>query len=84
MRNPGGYALLVDPELGVKECDTFTCCHCNTVVHVPVKASMDKVGSWCTLCMKPTCPRCAATGECKPFEKKLEEAEAKARFRCEI
>ena len=83
MRNPGGYATLVT-DAGLQEYDTFTCCHCNSVVHVQAKASMDKVGGWCTLCFKPTCPRCDAAGACTPFEKKLEAMERTARLRCEV
>lgn len=84
MLRPGGYGQLIDPVNGVSEHDTFTCCHCNKVVMVKPKASMEEFGGFCTLCFKPTCPRCEAVGTCTPFEKKLEEAEAKARFRCEV
>lgn len=93
MRRPGGYAVIVSPDsqrvnfdhfrceqvpAGTFEADTFTCCHCNRVIHVKPKASMDEFGSMCRNCMKMTCPKCAA-GPCVPFEKKLEQMEARSR-----
>lgn len=89
MRNPGGYATIVSPEAsvakfdrfrceeihaGTYEADTFTCCHCNGVVHVKPRVSMDEFGSMCRNCMKMTCPTCA-DGPCVSFMKKIEEME---------
>lgn len=85
MRNPQGYATVVSPEQakvrlgtfycdvgsGILERDTFTCCHCNRVIHVKPNAPMDEFGSMCRNCMKMVCPQCA-DGSCTPFEKKLE------------
>jgi hypothetical protein len=79
MFRPGGYGITTGPE-GISETDTFTCCHCNTVVDVPPKMSPAEMGGWCVLCMKPVCKGCAGK-ECVPFEKKLEAAEARDRFR---
>jgi len=88
MRRPGGYAAIVSPDPSIAhfdgfrceqigashEADTFTCCHCNRVIHVKPFAPMDDFGSMCRNCMTMTCPTCAA-GPCVPFEKRLEEAE---------
>lgn len=89
MRNPRGYAVLTTPEAatvifdrfsceevcaGVIERDTFTCCHCNRIIHVKPMAPMDEFGSMCRNCMKMVCPTCA-DGSCVPFEKKLEMSE---------
>ena len=89
MRRPGGYATIVSPDggrtefdrfrcedvrAGLHEADTFTCCHCNRIIHVKPFAPMDEFGSMCRQCMKMTCPTCAS-GPCIPFEKKLEEVE---------
>lgn len=89
MRNPGGYVTIVSPETSVAnfdkfrcetisagtfEADTFTCVHCNRVMHVKPKAPMDEFGSMCRNCMKMVCPTCA-NGPCIPFEKKLEAME---------
>lgn len=89
MRNPGGYVTIISPDpapanfdgirceeirAGLFEADTFTCVHCNRIVHVKPRVSMDEFGSMCRNCMKMVCPTCA-DGPCVPFMKKLEEAE---------
>jgi hypothetical protein len=79
MRKPGGYASISGPDKPIKECDTFTCCHCNTVVFVT--RSVDEMGGFCLLCMKNTCKACNAKGVCTPFEKKIEQAEQRDRLR---
>lgn len=78
MRNAGGYAVIVDPECPLVEMDTFTCCHCNSVVHIKPKSKPDDFGSMCRSCMKMVCAKCADFG-CTPFEKKLEAWEARDR-----
>jgi hypothetical protein len=84
MRNPGGYGLIVEPGAPTKELDSFTCCHCNRVVWVKPFAPPADAGGFCRLCMKPTCGPCADLGTCNPFEKQLEEEEARNRFRRSI
>jgi hypothetical protein len=78
VRNPGGYAKSFDDRGIGLECDTFTCFHCNTVVHVNPKCHPDELGGMCRLCMKMICPACVDL-PCLPFEKKLEIMEAKDR-----
>jgi len=93
MRNPQGYAVIVSPEdavikydkfrcdeihTGTTECDTFTCVHCNKIMHVKPGSRMDEFGSMCRNCMKMVCPKCA-DGPCIPFMKRLEMAEARKR-----
>ena len=95
MRNPSGYAVIISPEKskvyfdklrceevpsGTFEADTFTCAHCNRIVHVKPFAPMDEFGSMCRLCMKMVCPTCA-DGSCVPFERRLELQEASDRAR---
>lgn len=58
---------------------TFTCCHCNAVTVIAPRAKPDDCGGFCRLCMAATCKACA-DGTCVPFEKRLEELEARARF----
>jgi hypothetical protein len=78
MLKPGGYAVIFGP-LGVqKECDTFSCCHCNSVVHIKPKCNPSDLGGQCRLCDKPVCPKCVGKG-CAPFEMKLEKWEARDR-----
>lgn len=85
MRNPGGYALLIDPVLGMKENDTFTCGHCSRVVFVKPAADPSTYGGWCGGCSRLICPSCEAekvrTLSCRPIEKWLEQQEAKAASR---
>lgn len=75
MRRPGGYACIIDPDDGVRECDTFTCAHCQRITHVRAKARPEDVGGLCKCCMGLICPRCLSK-PCVPFLKKLEQAEA--------
>lgn len=77
MHRAQGYALIIDPIEGTKECDTFTCAHCQRVVHVNPKAHPDEFGSMCRNCMAMVCRECASK-PCSPFLKEIEKAEAKA------
>ncbi len=89
MLKPGGYVQIVSPDratvqfdgfrcetvsAGITEMDTFSCVHCNRIVHVKSRTPIDEFGSMCRNCMKMVCPACA-DGPCIPFEKKLEVAE---------
>lgn len=78
MRNPGGYAFTFDVGGVRQEADTFTCFHCNTVVHVQPKCDPADLGGMCKICMRLICPSCVDKG-CNPFEKKLEAWEARER-----
>jgi hypothetical protein len=90
MRNPGGYAFIVNPtpgkivldggrvetaKEGVTEYDTFSCGHCNKVTHVRVKERAEDIGGLCKQCMKLICPVCVDEWRCTPLEKKIEEQE---------
>src|ERR1043166_363694 len=71
MRNPGGYACIVEPDRPARECDTFTCAHCNRVTHVKARARPEDIGGLCKQCLGLI----GATGvgqACGPFGKKLE------------
>lgn len=75
-----GYGIITGPGY-VKEFDTRTCFHCNSVY--VTRASDPKVktdlGGFCRVCMRDICSCCCSrseTGEgCIPFEKKLLEFE---------
>ncbi len=77
MRRPQGYATTTEPGKADVEEDTFTCCHCNMIVFVAARADPSEFGGFCRMCMSHICPGCATEGTCKPFEKKLEEMEAR-------
>lgn len=94
MRRAQGYATVVgdlrngEPTLidhGVRhreaEIDTFTCAHCNRVVHVPPHQDAADLGGLCKQCMGLICPRCVDKRTCTPWEKNMAEAEARQRLR---
>ncbi len=84
MRNAQGYARLFGPGLDNVsdpgqaalnrdgECDTFTCKHCNCVVHVPAMTDPSNIGGMCRQCMGLICPNCVNVGACTPFEAQIE------------
>jgi hypothetical protein len=77
MRNPQGYACITGPDQ-IKQYDTFTCFHCNAIVHVKPMADPSEIGALCKTCMKLICAQCSGQG-CTPFLKKIEEMEARHR-----
>jgi hypothetical protein len=91
MRNPGGYAVIVDPNVVAPwERDTCMCGHCGRVIFVkPGTASTvylinhrdgrwtEEAGAFCRCCMKPVCLSCHAVGTCQPLERWLETQERK-------
>lgn len=75
MRRAGGYAIWVDPDRPTIERDTFTCCHCNSVVHVVPGQDPTLENGFCMKCMKHTCRACADKPDCVPYEKQMEALE---------
>jgi hypothetical protein len=83
-RRPQGYAVIIDPEFGTKEWDTFTCAHCGRLEHVMPPPALP-TGGTCALCgHKMICDGCVAKGTCDPLEKQLERQEKRARFRQQL
>lgn len=74
-----GYATITSPDGGMVESDTFTCAHCQRIVHVAPRANPADVGGLCKVCMGLICPRCVGR-RCAPWEKKLQKMEARERF----
>jgi hypothetical protein len=77
MLKPQGYAVLYDADGTIAEMDSFSCGHCNRIVHVRPKADPAEVGGLCKCCMRLICPHCLDTGTCDPIERKLERQEAR-------
>ena len=71
MRNPQGYACSVMPYGETKECDTFTCGHCQRVTFVPDGQSVYDLGGGCRRCNSLICSKCVDLGACTPWEKKM-------------
>lgn len=92
MRNPHGYATIVDPGKGVEEFDTISCIHCGGISMTRSRLTNNlevmvfradgthymKEAGFCRSCMKPICPRCVGKG-CNNRFRRLEAEEALAR-----
>lgn len=78
-----------------RELDTVQCCHCQAHIWVkPGSATTvyllpdltqpsgwrEAPGAGCRLCMKPVCLSCEARGTCTPFERRIEQQEARERL----
>lgn len=95
MRSPGGYAQFVDPDHPLVERDTCLCSHCGRVIFVkPHTAStvylivnpqtlqwQEEPGAFCRVCMTPVCLACHDRGGCTPWERQMEQSEARDRLR---
>lgn len=80
MRSPGGYAVITGPD-GTQEADTFTCKHCQKIVHTrPLTDGTGDAGGLCKCCMGMICGPCVDRGICVPWEKAFEKIEARDRF----
>ena len=92
MRTPQGYATLIG-DRGLSEWDTITCAHCQRIVAVkPGTAAtvyllttldgrtIEEMGACCRVCMGAVCLKCHAVGTCTPWERKLEQMEARDRL----
>jgi hypothetical protein len=91
MRNPNGYAIIVDPDAPTWERDTAQCCHCSAIIFVkpntvntvylinmPDGTWKEEPGAGCFRCgNKPVCLNCYALGVCTPLERMLEQLEGK-------
>jgi len=75
MRNPHGYIRMVGA--GQAEFDTVQCSHCDA--HYQVMAFQDptNAGGWCWNCSAHICLACSKLGRCLPFEKQMEQEEAR-------
>ena len=80
-----GYQIIVDPDTGTHENDTFTCGHCQYIVDLrPFQAKTSGANGWCFSCTKALCPRCADRLEihgCEIWERQMEEIESRDRLR---
>ena len=78
MRRPQGHATLIEPDRGkTVERDTVTCGHCQRIVHVAPRCDPADIGGLCKICMSLICPRCVKRDGCTPWEKQMEQMEAR-------
>ena len=95
MLRPHGQATVFGDR--IVEHDTITCGHCNGIVLVkPGTASTvyvlpqrvgppkEEPGAACRVCMRSVCLTCHADGRCTPLERRIEEMEARGRFRAGV
>ena len=68
-----GYALITEPGKRDIESDTFTCIHCNRIVHIHIGSGKER--GFCFNCGGPHCGEKRGLKdcwECVPFEARLE------------
>lgn len=77
-----GFYVQWAPDEKPDEADTFTCQHCNRITKVKPFCSPSDIefGGQCKGCMGLVCLRCYNIPGCDHIEKKIERAEARARF----
>lgn len=77
-----GYAVTVDPDGKNEQTeeDTFSCGHCNRIVHCKPFKDGSALGARCTCCDKLICLPCVGKG-CMPLEKALDLYEKRNEFR---
>jgi hypothetical protein len=71
-----GQTVADGPEAKV-EYDAFTCGHCQRIIEVAHRSRPEDMGGLCKICMTLVCPVCNAAGRCTPWEKQLEQMEAR-------
>jgi len=75
MRRAQGVLITTTANGKVRECDTFTCRHCNTVIAVEPKMDPADMGGLCGVCSGLICPACVGRG-CDEIQRKLDRWEA--------
>jgi hypothetical protein len=78
MLNPGGQATYHAPDGTVVEQDTYTCAHCNRIILL--KPAQSPYGG-CRQCGGMICSTCVGDVVCKPWERRMEETEARFAMR---
>lgn len=72
-----GYAVIVDPDAPTAEYSTVTCGHCQFACMVKAGCDPSDLGGFCRVCFRYVCKSCNKEGTCKPFEKQIEQMEAR-------
>lgn len=72
-------AVLIVGEAGTEEQrDTLMCAHCQ--MHWIVEPGSGRARGWCFRCGGPTCGKQPCEAECVPWEKMIEQMEARGRL----
>lgn len=92
MLRPKGYATITDPADPVVEYDTCNCGHCQRIIFTKPGSAQtvylfirqhevkEEMGAFCRVCMRPVCLQCHDMGTCTPWERQIEQMEARRRF----
>lgn len=80
-KRTGGYISIVDPVEGNREYETFTCFHCQHLIHFATRAQLSERSGGCSMCSRVICLPCVEKGSCTPWEKQIEHMENRERFR---
>lgn len=79
VRHPKGYFIITGPAGLCDEGETLQCVHCG--MHWKVEPGSGRKRGFCLQCGGPTCGKKECEIKCLPFEKAMEQAEARARAR---
>jgi hypothetical protein len=79
MNRAHGFIVESGP-LGSVEYESFTCFHCQAIVKVPHRAKGEDIGGLCKVCMRLICRECVGVGSCTPWQKQMEQSEARDRL----
>jgi hypothetical protein len=77
VRRPAGYVETTDPVAGNQGGETLMCVHCQK--HWIVQPGSGMQRGFCLNCDGPTCGKQHCEEHCVPFEKAIEQAEARGR-----
>lgn len=79
VRRPQGYSFLSNQESDrIQEHDTLMCCHCQMILVIRPGSGTER--GWCYKCSGPLCGKKKCQEKCVPFEKVIEQIEAKGRL----
>ena len=76
-RRTSGYSVLAE-DFSSTERETLSCVHCQMIWAVQPGSGHNR--GFCFLCNGPTCGKQNCVESCTPWEKQIEEIEAKDRF----
>ncbi len=82
VRRPNGHILITDPDGGDSGGDTVMCVHCQ--MHWIIKPGSGRSRGFCFNCGGVTCGKQGCEEHCVPFEKAIEEMEARGRLREQV
>lgn len=77
-RHTSGYSVITDPYAGDEERETVSCAHCQKIWMVQPGSGTKR--GFCFRCNAPLCGKKGCMEKCVPFEKAIEQMEARGRL----